>query len=615
MWHFREFKDGEIIHDSHVEEFFTKQTSLEAVVRESIQNSLDAIRDPQKPVRVRFLFARAPKEAGIFFNGLKEHLLASEVNAAAIGNTGFEFFAIEDFNTTGLTGHTTYDQCLATGEGNFCNFWWVDGSSRKGMMKGGRWGLGKYTFFVFSELKHFYGLTVTDESEEQLLMGRALTKKHRIGGRSYSPDGVFSAEKYNPISEVSILTQVNNFFDLKRNTSPGLSLIVPYPKPDNPDTVFSDVLSYTLENYLYSMIAGKLIVQIEDKTGENNKELELNKYNLVQFLRNKSSKDGSFKRLERLCDIYQRVLSKDPDYVLRKIETIDPTDIMENFGDHLEEARQKFTIAKQLLKIRIYFEITYENAVNNNDAFVDLIITKDSNFKDENVQCLRNGINVINGIGNFGMKEGLAILSAEDNLAAEFLGDAENPSHTEWNSGTERLRSGKYKSPEKTLRIIKSFPKNVLNILSIQPESEDLGALSTFFHIQSGIGRRIGHRSTKPVVKVNRTLPKIHIDKFSTGFKIKLSEEGKKNIPLQVIIRTAYDTTDGNPFSKYSEYDYKIGSEKVTVEINEGSILEMRLNIITVIAEGNEFDITVSGFDGHRDLIVDARSKELPRDD
>ena len=64
MWHFKEFQTGEIIHNSHEEEFFTMQIPLQSVVREAVQNSLDAALPGAVPVTVRFLYGRAPQAAG-----------------------------------------------------------------------------------------------------------------------------------------------------------------------------------------------------------------------------------------------------------------------------------------------------------------------------------------------------------------------------------------------------------------------------------------------------------------------------------------------------------------------------------------------------------------------
>lgn len=611
MWHFREFRRGEIIHDSHEEEFFTMQTSLEAVVRESIQNSLDAVNDIEQPVMVRFLYSRAQKSAGTLFSGLKDHLVESGIPATGLGDFGFEFFAIEDFNTTGLTGETSYTECLNDGDGNFCNFWWVDGSSRKGMMKGGRWGLGKYSFFVFSKMRHFYGVTVTENDGKQSFMGRALIKRHKIGDKTYSPDGVLSNDDFGPIQEVSTISDVNNFFGLERGQNPGLSLIVPYPSMDNPDNVFNDILTFTIENYLYSIIAGKLTVKIEYRLNMENTIIQLSKDNISQFLRSKATEDRYFIRFERICELYTRILSKEPDFILSMLDSNDTDEIKGAFGDLLEKARHMYSTSNQLVRIRVPFSIKKQETHRNTETFVDIILTRDAQFKNEPVQCLRNGINVIFGIRDFKMKEGLALLTAEDDTATEFLGDAENPSHTEWSSRTERMRAEKYYSPEKILRLVKSLPKNLVNIMSAQTAGEDVGILSDIFYVRESLSNRSGKRPITPVVEVVRRPSKFNIVRSESGFKISLSDEGKQKLPVRIGIRTAYDTSDGNPFSKYSEFDYKMDSGNVKMSLNGGTLIELKPNSVTLDAEKDDFEFSVNGFDPRRDLIVDVKSKEV----
>src|SRR3981189_2348538 len=57
-WHFRSMDLGEVQVDPVHDEFFKAQDLADALVRESIQNSLDArVPRSRSPVRVRFRFA------------------------------------------------------------------------------------------------------------------------------------------------------------------------------------------------------------------------------------------------------------------------------------------------------------------------------------------------------------------------------------------------------------------------------------------------------------------------------------------------------------------------------------------------------------------------------
>src|SRR5947209_12980798 len=82
-WHFRTMDPGEVHVDPVHDEFFKAQDLADALVREAIQNSLDArLPRSRSPVRVGFRFAsgaHALPAEGVraYFDGLETHLQAS----------------------------------------------------------------------------------------------------------------------------------------------------------------------------------------------------------------------------------------------------------------------------------------------------------------------------------------------------------------------------------------------------------------------------------------------------------------------------------------------------------------------------------------------------------
>src|SRR5215212_2732279 len=135
-WHFRPMQPGEVHVDPVHDEFFKAQDLADALVRESIQNSLDArIPRSRSPVRVRFRFAAgvhaAPVEIrGEYFDGLSVHLRAAAKSMHAVlprDDEPVPYLVIEDFGTRGLTGDPHLDPELeAPGEeqkNDFFYFW------------------------------------------------------------------------------------------------------------------------------------------------------------------------------------------------------------------------------------------------------------------------------------------------------------------------------------------------------------------------------------------------------------------------------------------------------------------------------------------------------------
>lgn len=105
-WHFRAMDRGEINVDPVHDEFFKAQDLADALVREAIQNSLDARRG-HFTVRVRFRFATdshalSPAVAAAYLRGLAPHLEATGIAGDVAG--AMPFLLIEDSGTRGLTG-------------------------------------------------------------------------------------------------------------------------------------------------------------------------------------------------------------------------------------------------------------------------------------------------------------------------------------------------------------------------------------------------------------------------------------------------------------------------------------------------------------------------------
>ncbi|NJM29567.1 MAG: hypothetical protein HC855_05210, partial [Rhizobiales bacterium] len=147
---------GEMNIDPIEAEFFSTEAlgSLsDALVREAIQNSLDA-RRPGETLRVRMLFPSADgylldarREA--YLAGLRNHLRGSRIGLSAdtlpTENEPLSFLVLEDFGTRGLQGDPQQSEDAETDSQNgarndFFFFWRNVGRSRKHASELGRWG-------------------------------------------------------------------------------------------------------------------------------------------------------------------------------------------------------------------------------------------------------------------------------------------------------------------------------------------------------------------------------------------------------------------------------------------------------------------------------------------
>src|SRR5690554_1039476 len=203
MWNFRELKPGWPDRTPHESEFFRLTEPAEAVVREFIQNSLDArvSNRPEDKVQIRFCFNETTRDSiETFFSGIEKHLEACDYGIPDKANP-VPYIVIEDFNTTGLDGDISQGS-----KSNFSNFWHGEGTSTKGGRKAGRWGLGKVTFHLASSLKIFWGFTSRVDDSKKFLMGKALLKPHTIDSKNYIYLGYYAQDQWYPIDNEDIIS-------------------------------------------------------------------------------------------------------------------------------------------------------------------------------------------------------------------------------------------------------------------------------------------------------------------------------------------------------------------------------------------------------------------------
>lgn len=170
--------------DPNNDAFFTAESLdniSEAVVREGIQNSLDAAHrgdDGVREVRVRIcLVPKCAEETRQvlkdIFEPAKRHFehgvggisLASELSEEKCG-----YLSFEDFGTKGLTGDIN-EWKLGNAAGNaFFSFFRAEGISSKTDDKLGRWGIGKQVFPTASRLHAMFGLTQRADNPAKVLM-------------------------------------------------------------------------------------------------------------------------------------------------------------------------------------------------------------------------------------------------------------------------------------------------------------------------------------------------------------------------------------------------------------------------------------------------------------
>jgi len=254
---------------------------VETVTREAFQNSIDAIADETKPVRVRVALEQLSRSEIPAVDRLKK-ILEACTDACKEANTaqGIRHFkhgvkvlesgkiptlVISDFNTTGLTG-VNEDK-----RSKYYNFFKSVGGHNKPPGAAGSYGFGKTTNMAFSEIDTFFA--TSNHGEGLLFMGCLRVCSHTIDGKVMRGVGSYGLHGQLPVRNDATIPKV--FLREHRLNQRGTDVFIPAYK-DHGDWKENTIKS-ALKNFWLAIYAGKLEVEVDD--------LLIQKSNVEQVMR------------------------------------------------------------------------------------------------------------------------------------------------------------------------------------------------------------------------------------------------------------------------------------------------------------------------------------------
>ncbi len=467
-WEFNEADPSSVrVEVTQRDQFNNDEVGLaEALVREAIQNSSDA-QLGTGPVKVRFALKSVSGAAAKAFASqlapLRPHLTACGVDTAALETESFRTLAIEDFSTRGLTG--SFEEVDA---GNFDRFWRAVGDSGKTGKEGGRWGLGKLVYSSASAVKVFYGMTVSPEHPSPSLMGQVVLRNHRLENRFHPAHGFFFAGRSHPLGlqlpvqdEVEI-EMFRELAGLTRADQKGLSLIVPYLVDGIDETA---IISGVVSNYYFPILAGRLVVEVGN--------VVISKATFLEVANTHSSQPIPFDFVKEISD----TIDTAPETTA--LQPVGNRDLEADFftGEQIAAMKEKFANG-ELVRARIPVLLKPKDGPDSR-SFVDLYLRSLPEGARPFALIARGPITLPAERRHFGSAAAYGALIANDDGVATFLGDAENPAHTAWNSNAEKLKPG-WRSPQATLSAIRHSLRHFYALIAEQAESEDFGSIDRF---------------------------------------------------------------------------------------------------------------------------------------
>lgn len=575
----------------------------EALVRESLQNSLDAAVGTDT-VRVRFTFITpSPIDAatlGHFFakDELLRHLALCGMAPESVDFDKPRLLIVEDFATKGLEG-----SCTEWDEKPFCDFWRRMGLSHKRGGALGRWGLGKLVFSSASSIRCFFGLTVrANDPEQSYLMGQAVLTNHREGGTRYDSHGFFALEGPNQIQipETSP-TQIAAFrkaTQLSRTNQPGLSVVIPFIQ-DN--ITPREVCRAVLRNYFFPLLTGRLEVIVDGVTINANSFSALaTEFGDARFA------DGTLAaficHMQSQMNAHAKPRKLDASWVQAGIEA--------SLGEAVRGMREDLAAGKPVV-VRAPLLLKRKDGTEHHTYF-DLNLQRSGSDRSDTL-FVRETI-VLSAESKYfqGRKVYAALIARESSICA-FLGDAENPAHTSWSASAEKVTQN-WRNPGARLKEIRGALQQLYNLLVSAIDTVDPNALISVFSTEVKEGGAKGAKPRGPISrKPHVPEPKpdtparlFRVARLNGGFAIRntpaLTSEA---LPISIRVRAAYDVLRGNPFKKHDALDFDFTKKKIAIASTGAEVAADKPNVLLIEVHEPEFEVQVDGFDVNRDLIVD----------
>jgi hypothetical protein len=592
----------------------------DALVREVLQNALDARRDAE-PVRVRLAIheaADAPPAARLayYFSRLSAPLVNKlDFDAAGVPQYPCRFLVCEDFGTRGLEGDVLRFSDPASGDTSaqfFYWFWRNTGRSGKTGDELGRWGLGKLVYRAASRVGGMLGMTVRASDAKRFLMGQTVLQVHSHEGVEFHPEGFWCDKQGEnglplPIGEGAEFQQFCQEWRITRTKQPGLSVVSPFIPPE---IQAERLLQAVAVHFFTRILQGDLAVEV---CGGALGSVTLDAEGLVAACK-KVKWDGP-KRMKRHAPppiaFAKACLSATPSAVTKLLgEEKVPKLADDAFAPEvLAKLRPEFS-SGELVSVRVRMWLLKKKGPGAEGVF-DVHLQRDAEGDRQDTYFVREGM-TITKINSRAAQRGIrALVVVGKGPLAELLGDTEGPAHEDWDTSQERPEKI-WKTWKGRVAFVRGIVDSLVEVLTPPTTEPDFDLLSDFFSIERVEGKQHqrapgDQRKEKPVLPPIAINPKwYHITERAGGFSV--SRNSAIPMPADAALRVAvaYDLPRGDPLSNWSPIDFQFSAKDGNLKLEGKGVTPKKAqgNILVLKELQPDFALGVDGFDRHRDLFV-----------
>lgn len=655
-WKFFPHGKGDKSQDPVQREFFKTnavRSLAGSLVREAIQNALDARLKPNEPVGIRFAIIERPRaEWDELLSQLHPHLQvvseisdnkATLVDPALLEQDVLRFLILEDFNTSGLTGDPALDEPPTDPEKrkieHFYYFWRNVGRTGKSGGDRGSWGLGKTVFPAASRLSTFFGLTVRADGRT-LLMGESVLKQHSLDGRQYKPYGSFgmfedagdAPDFCLPLEKTTHAQHIAWFkhtFMLERGDHPGLSIVIPAPH----DNITLDrLIAETIDEYFYLILKKQLGI----RTTDGQHESVISQHNLLKVLDgldmgNLLGADFDVDAFKHRLRFAQWVIKEARDQIIEIRQPNDdapkwkrylPSPVFDDAA--LADARARFQTKKKIaFRIWVPIKAAGTRGKAKDHGWFEVYLEEDEQLKRMETYYLRSGIWIreVKPKSTFNRIRAIVLIEADEdagksNPLTRLLAKAENPAHTQWTQNAEGLND-EYSAARDTIAFVSSSVGELMSQLFQLDKQRDPDLLSEFFSLrddsQPATARKPTQSATAQLPDGRPPTSDLLIE--SRPQPARIGEWGEDGLvirgtdaPLEPMeARFGYAVRKGKATEKYDPLDFDLAEPTMEVVADGVTIEQQTGNLLHFQVDKPDFYIIVTGFDGLRDVECDLK--------
>jgi hypothetical protein len=625
-WQFRPLNPNETSGASISDDNFAdeERTSVEILVRETLQNPLDA-RSSDEVVRVAYKLVTVDLADSVFARSIFSDDWIKHFRAGGLINSSerpprMVFLVIEDFGTTGLEGCYTDSSCEGSTE-NWNAFWFREGEGAKTARSNGGAGQGKITLYLASKLRSVFALTKRKSDGIELLFGCCRFKRNYklpSDRNRWAKEARWGAtndpgQLAQPIVSTQWISAVKAELGLSRGMHSGTSFMVPMPDSDITEVALRNAV---VNEFFFAIKRGRLVVQIGETT------LDASSVSAV------ADSMGTACRLTKGFRGFLALTAQNGEIATATAKgswskeaklsagAFDDTELIalkEKFGrselvsvDFPITVKRKQPMEVAIANFRVFLQQD-ENAEQSQELFVrqDLGIDGEKRLK---------GARTISPV--------MALTFIHDTKLSDLLVAAEEPTHRNWNAKRPKVVA-LYSSPNDNLNAVRNAALRLVQLISPEGKRDETALALYFADPSAEPTKRAGGGGTTVETQKGDPPPQEDIPKgkskplsvtlLDDGFEIHGRPAEGFTFPIDCKVTLAYATAVGDAFRLWDAADFWIGDENAHPrQHSDVSDLTTNLNVMSFRLNNEESRLSITGFDSRRQLEIRTKYQEVP---